>query len=69
MITEKEQQIINTILRETTYASYNVVYLYWINRVFILFTSYYMMYGVFSDSEFIDSDEYERVLERFSSKG
>ena len=26
-----------------------------------------MMYGVFFDSEPIDSDEYERVLERFSS--
>ena len=52
-----------------TYTTYTVVYLRCIYRVFTLFISYCMMYGVFSDSESTDSDEYERVLERFSSKG
>lgn len=65
-----QQQITDyTSLRETTYATYTVVYLYSINHLFILFIAYCMMYGVFSDSESIDSDECERVLERFFSKG
>ena len=45
-----------------------VAYLYWIHLVFKLFTSYYMMYGVFSDSESIDSDDRERVFESFPQK-